>query len=121
MQNKILQDHFEHPRNVGVLESPHAIGIAENPVCGDRIQLMLHIAESDIIQQAKFKTYGCPAAIACSSILTESILNKSIQEVRSIQAEWIAEQLGGLPSVQYHCAHLAQEALTKALEALKRN
>ncbi|MEK7487264.1 MAG: iron-sulfur cluster assembly scaffold protein [Planctomycetota bacterium] len=118
MQNKILQDHFEHPRNVGVLEFPHAIGIAENPVCGDLVKIMLSITDGKV-QQVKFKTYGCPAAIACSSILTESILNKSIQEIISIRAEWIAEQLGGLPVVQYHCAHLVREALQKALQSLK--
>lgn len=117
MQNKILQDHFENPRNVGILEHPDAVGTAENPVCGDRIQLMLHIKEGHI-QEARFKTFGCPAAIACSSVLMELILQKSLQEASNISAEMVAQHLGGLPSIQYHCAHLVREALQKAIRLL---
>ncbi len=114
----IVLDHFTNPRNAGVMEHPDAVGVQSNPVCGDTMKLMLRI-EGDVITGARWQTVGCPAAIATSSIATELILGKGIEEVDSLTKEQIVEAAGGLPASKLHCSVLAQDALRRALKAYR--
>jgi nitrogen fixation NifU-like protein len=108
-------EHFKNPRNVGEMEAPDGIGHVGNPVCGDIMEL--HIKVNDgTIADAKFKTFGCGAAIATSSMITEMIKGKSIKEALTISNKAVAEALGGLPPVKMHCSVLAEEALKSAIE-----
>src|SRR5579884_3108446 len=91
-----VPEHFTNPRNAGVLESPTAVGVQSNPVCGDTMKLMLRI-EDDVVTDARWQTVGCPAAIATSSIATEMITGKDLTSVESLTREQIAEAAGGLP------------------------
>jgi len=111
----IVMKHFMAPHNVGELEDANGIGTVGNPVCGDIMRLYLRI-ENGIIKDASFKTLGCGAAIASSSILTDMIKGKSIDEARAISNKAVAEALGGLPPRKRHCSVLAEEALQSALE-----
>ena len=108
-------DHFNNPRNTGDMENPDGIGHVGNPVCGDIMELYIKVKD-DIITDAKFKTFGCGAAIATSSMVTELIKSKSIDEAEKISNKAVAEALGGLPPIKMHCSVLAEEALKKALE-----
>ncbi|HAR98251.1 MAG TPA: Fe-S cluster assembly scaffold protein NifU [Syntrophus sp. (in: bacteria)] len=110
-----VMDHFRNPRNVGDIENPDGIGRVGNPVCGDIMELYLRV-EKDVITDARFKTFGCGAAIATSSMVTELIKNKTIEEAAKISNRAVAEALGGLPPIKMHCSVLAEEALTKAIE-----
>ena len=110
-----VMDHFMNPRNMGEIESPSGVGEVGNPACGDVMKLYLKIEDGKIID-AKFKTFGCGAAIASSSMTTELIKGKSIDEALKISNEAVAEALGGLPPAKKHCSVLAEEALQKALE-----
>lgn len=110
-----VMDHFRNPRNVGDIENPDGIGRVGNPVCGDIMELYLRV-EKDVIMDARFKTFGCGAAIATSSMVTELIKNKTIEEAAKISNRAVAEALGGLPPIKMHCSVLAEEALTKAIE-----
>ena len=110
-----VMEHFHHPRNVGEIENPDGIGHVGNPVCGDVMELYLKIKDN-IIVDVKFKTFGCGAAIASSSILTELIKGKSIDEALAISNKSVIEALGGLPPVKRHCSVLAEEALKSAIE-----
>ena len=111
----IVIDHFQNPRNVGELSDAHARASVTNPVCGDVLQLMLKISDGRIAE-ARFKTFGCEAAIAASSLLTEMIQGKALADVQDITPEMITAALGGLPKVKLHAASLAEEALKEALE-----
>lgn len=113
-----VMDHFRNPRNVGEIENPDGVGRVGNPVCGDIMELYLKVKD-DVIVDAKFKTFGCGAAIATSSMVTELIKNKTIEEASSISNRAVAEALGGLPPIKMHCSVLAEEALTKAIEDYK--
>ena len=110
-----VMDHFMNPRNVGDIESADGVGKVGNPACGDIMQMSLKI-ENDIIVDAKFKTFGCGAAIASSSIATEMIKGKSIEEALKLTNEAVTEALGGLPRVKRHCSVLAEQALHCALD-----
>jgi len=110
-----VMDHFRNPRNVGEIENPDGIGRVGNPVCGDIMELYLRV-EKEVITDARFKTFGCGAAIATSSMVTELIKNKTIEEAAKISNRAVAEALGGLPPIKMHCSVLAEEALTKAIE-----
>ena len=110
-----VMEHFENPRNVGVIENPSGVGRVGNPQCGDVMEMQIKI-ENGIVKDVKFKTFGCCAAIATSSILTEMIKGKSIEEALKIKEKNIAEELGGLPTVKMHCSNLASEAFRKAVE-----
>lgn len=110
-----VMDHFRNPRNVGEIENPDGIGRVGNPVCGDIMELYLRV-EKDVITDARFKTFGCGAAIATSSMVTELIKNKTVEEAAKISNRAVAEALGGLPPIKMHCSVLAEEALTKAIE-----
>jgi nitrogen fixation protein NifU and related proteins len=111
----IVIDHFQNPRNVGELADANARASVSNPVCGDVLQLMLQINDGRIAQ-VRFKTFGCEAAIAASSLLTEMIQGKALTDVQNITPEMITAALGGLPRVKLHAASLAEEALKEALE-----
>lgn len=112
----IVIDHFQNPRNVGELPDANAEASVANPVCGDVLKLTLKIA-GERITAVRFKTYGCEAAIAASSLLTEMIGGKSLTEAESITAEMITTALGGLPKVKLHASALAEDGLKQALDA----
>jgi nitrogen fixation NifU-like protein len=112
--DKVL-DHFKNPRNVGGMGNPDGIGHVGNPVCGDIMELYIKVNDSTIVD-AKFKTFGCGAAIATSSMVTEMVKGKSIDEALQISNRAVAEALDGLPSIKMHCSVLAEEALKSAIE-----
>lgn len=115
----LVMDHFANPRNMGELEDPSGVGDVGNPTCGDMMRLYLKI-ENDVIVDAKFKTFGCGAAIASSSILTEMLKGKKIEDALKISNEAVAEALGGLPPTKIHCSVLAEDALKAALADFKK-
>ena len=110
-----VMDHFMHPRNVGEMEDPSAIGTVGNPKCGDIMKVFLKI-ENDMIVDAKFMTFGCGSAIATSSMATEMIKGKSIDEALSLTNKAVAEALDGLPPIKMHCSLLAEQAVKAALK-----
>ena len=110
-----VMEHFKNPRNVGEMENPDGIGHVGNPVCGDIMELYIKVKDGIIID-AKFKTFGCGAAIATSSIVTEMVKGKRIEEALKISNKAVAEALDGLPAAKMHCSVLAEEALKSAIE-----
>lgn len=110
-----VMDHFRNPRNVGEIENPDGIGHVGNPMCGDVMEMYIKVKD-DIIVDAKFKTFGCGAAIATSSMATELVVGKTIEEARQITNKVVAEALDGLPPVKMHCSNLAEEALEAAIK-----
>ena len=110
-----VMDHFRNPRNVGSIENADGVGEAGNPVCGDIMKIYLKI-ENDVIVDVKFETFGCGSAIASSSMATELIKGKPLEEVRKLTNKAVAEALDGLPAYKMHCSVLAEEAITAALE-----
>jgi len=109
-----VMDHFTNPRNVGSIEDASGVGTVGNVQCGDIMKVYLKI-ENDIIEDAKFKTFGCGAAVATSSMATELVKGKSISEAVKITNKAVMEALGGLPPTKVHCSCLAEEALQAAL------
>lgn len=109
-----VMDHFMNPRNVGEIPDASGIGTVGNPICGDVMKMFLRI-ENDVIIDAKFKTFGCGAAIATSSMVTQMVKGKTINEALKISNKAVAEALGGLPPIKMHCSVLAEEALRSAL------
>jgi nitrogen fixation NifU-like protein len=107
-----VMDHFNNPRNVGEMENPDGVGHVGNPVCGDIMELYIKVKDGTIAD-AKFKTFGCGAA---SSMVTEMVKGKSVEEALEISNKAVAEALGGLPPVKMHCSVLAEEALKSAIE-----
>ena len=112
--NPIVIDHFTHPRNMGEMDNPDGVGEATNPVCGDTMRLFIKVEENRVVD-AKFLTFGCAAAIASSSITTEMIKGKKLEEVLAISNQKVAEALGGLPPTKIHCSVLAEDALNAAV------
>ena len=110
-----VMEHFLHPRNVGSLEDADAVGEVGNAKCGDIMKMYLKI-ENGIIIDVRFETFGCASAIASSSIATELIKGKTIEEARKLTNQAVVEALGGLPQHKIHCSVLAQEAINKALD-----
>jgi nitrogen fixation NifU-like protein len=110
-----VMDHVRNPRNVGDMENPDGIGYVGNAVCGDIMELYIKVKD-DVITDARFKTFGCGAAIATSSMVTEMVKGKTIDEALKITNETVAEALGGLPKVKMHCSVLAEEALKSAVD-----
>ena len=110
----IVIDHFQHPRNAGVLDDANAVGEDRNPVCGDHMKLMLRI-ENDSIAEARFQTRGCPAAIATSSMATVVLTDMHIDEAAELKRQDFVDAVGGLPKAKIHCSVLAAAALKKAL------
>jgi len=109
-----VMDHFQNPRNVGEMPEADALGKAGSPTCGDILRLYLKFTGGRVAK-ATFKTFGCGAAIATSSVLTEIVLGKTPEELRAITNLQVAEALGGLPPIKMHCSVLAEEALRSAL------
>ena len=107
-------DHFTNPRNVGEIENADGVGEVGNAKCGDIMKMYLKI-EDEIITDVKFKTYGCGAAIATSSVATELIKGKSVDEALRLKNSEVVDELGGLPDVKIHCSVLAEEAIKKAI------
>ena len=113
--SKKVMDHFMHPRNIGEIENPSATGTVGNPVCGDIMKMDLKI-EGDRIVDAKFKTFGCGSAIATSSMATEMIIGKTLDEAIVLTNKAVAEALDGLPAIKMHCSVLAEQAIKAALK-----
>lgn len=118
--NEKVMDHFMNPRNVGVIKNPDAVGEVGNPVCGDIMRIFLKIKD-DIITDIKFQTFGCGAAIATSSMVTEMVKGKSIEEAEKVTNMDVAKALGGLPPIKMHCSNLAQQALKSAIEDYRKH
>lgn len=118
MYNEKVIDHFMNPRNVGEIENADGVGQVGNPKCGDIMKMYLKI-EDNIIKDAKFKTFGCGAAIATSSKATELIIGKTIDEALKITNKTVADSLGGLPPIKMHCSNLAEEAIKAAINDYK--
>ena len=114
-----VMEHFMHPRNVGVIDDPDGIGTVGNPKCGDIMSMTIKVQDNRI-DDVKFQTFGCGAAIATSSICTEMAKGKTVDEAESISRQAIAEALGGLPSVKMHCSNLASDALVAAIEDYRK-
>ncbi len=108
-------DHFTNPRNVGEIENPSGVGTVGNAKCGDIMRIFLDIDEDGIIRDCKFKTFGCGAAVATSSMATEMVKGKSVQEALQLTNKAVMEALDGLPQVKIHCSLLAEEAVHAAL------
>ena len=114
LYNDTVMEHFLNPKNVGELENPDGTGIYGSPVCGDMMQIQIKV-ENDVITDAKFKTFGCGSAIASSSMATEMIIGKTIDEALEISNKQIIDELGGLPPVKVHCSVLADHAIKCAI------
>ena len=110
-----VMDHFTNPRNVGEIDDAQGVGVVGNAKCGDIMKIYLEIDENDIITDCKFKTFGCGAAIATSSMATELIKGKSVKEALALTNSAVVEALDGLPPVKVHCSVLAEEAVRSAI------
>lgn len=115
MYTEKVMDHFLNPRNVGEISDANGTGEVGNAACGDIMRITL-LVENDIIKDVKFRTFGCGAAIATSSMVTELVKGKKLDEAMKISNKAVAEALGGLPPVKMHCSNLAADALHKAIE-----
>ena len=115
MYTEKVMDHFQHPRNVGEIDNASGVGTVGNAKCGDIMRIFLDIDENQVVRDAKFKTFGCGAAIATSSMATEMIIGKTIQEALEVTNKAVMEALGGLPPVKVHCSLLAEQAVHAAL------
>ncbi len=115
MYSEKVMDHFNHPRNVGEIENPSGVGTVGNAKCGDIMRIYLDIGKDGVIHDCKFKTFGCGAAVATSSMATELVKGKSIQEALQVTNKAVMEALDGLPPVKVHCSLLAEEAIHAAL------
>jgi nitrogen fixation NifU-like protein len=115
MYSELVMEHFSNPRNVGVIEDAHGVGKVGNPLCGDVMEMFIKVEDNRIVD-VKFRTFGCGAAIATSSIATEMIKGKSIDEAVQLSNKAVAEALGGLPAQKMHCSNLAADAVRSAIE-----
>jgi len=115
MYTDLVMDHFSNPRNVGEIEDADGIGQIGNPVCGDVMRISIDV-EDDRIEDVKFKTFGCGAAVATSSMVTELVMGKTLAEAADISNKAVAEALGGLPPNKMHCSNLAADALHLAIQ-----
>ncbi len=119
MYSEKVMDHFSNPRNVGEIADADGVGQVGNAKCGDIMKMYLKI-ENNVILDAKFKTFGCGAAVATSSMATELVVGKTVDEALQITNKAVAEALDGLPPVKMHCSNLAEEAIKSAIEDYKR-
>ena len=115
MYSEKVMDHFQNPRNMGEIENASGVGTVGNAKCGDIMRIFLDIDDEGIIRDCKFKTFGCGAAVATSSMATELVKGKSIQEALQVTNKAVMEALDGLPPVKVHCSLLAEEAIHAAL------
>jgi nitrogen fixation NifU-like protein len=116
MYTELVMDHFSNPRNVGEVQDADGVGQVGNPVCGDVMRMTIKVDGEDHITDIKFKTFGCGAAVATSSMVTEMVLGKSLAEAAEISNRTVAEALGGLPPQKMHCSNLAADAVHLAIE-----
>jgi len=114
-----VMEHYQNPRNVGEIENPSGAGTVGNPACGDVMKLTIKVENGRIVD-AKFKTFGCGAAIATSSMVTEMVKGKTIEEALKITNKTVAEALDGLPKIKMHCSVLAEDALKAAIEDYRK-
>lgn len=115
MYSEKVMDHFNNPRNMGEIENPSGVGTVGNAKCGDIMRIYLDVDETGVIQDVKFKTFGCGAAVATSSMATELVKGKTVQEALQVTNRAVMEALDGLPPVKVHCSLLAEEAIHAAL------
>ena len=115
MYSEKVMDHFQHPRNVGEIETASGVGTVGNAKCGDIMRIFLDIDDDEVIRDCKFKTFGCGAAVATSSMATELVKGKTVQEALEVTNKAVMEALDGLPPVKVHCSLLAEEAIHAAL------
>ncbi len=113
--SKEVMEHFMNPRNVGEIENPDGVGEVGNPVCGDMMTFYIKV-DDNRLSDVKFQTFGCGAAIAVSSIVSEMAIGKTLEEARKITPALVASKLGGLPKNKYHCSNLGAQALNKAID-----
>ena len=116
-----VMDHFNNPRNVGEMENPSGVGTVGNAKCGDIMRMYLDIDDNGIIQEAKFKTFGCAAAVASSSTATGMIIGKTIEEALKLTNKQVVEELQGLPPQKIHCSVLAEDAIRLAIDNYLQN
>lgn len=119
MYNEKVMDHFMNPRNVGEIENADGVGEEGNPTCGDAMKIFISVDDAGVITDVKFKTFGCGAAIAVSSMVTEMAIGKTIDEALAITKESVANELDGLPPQKMHCSNLGADALHKAIADYK--
>jgi len=115
MYSELVMEHFTNPRNVGVIEDADGVGKIGNPMCGDVMEMFIKVKD-DHIEDVKFRTFGCGAAIATSSIATEMIKGKSLDEAVNLSNKAVADALGGLPAQKMHCSNLAADAVRAAVD-----
>jgi len=115
MYSELVMEHFSNPRNVGEIPDADGVGEEGNPTCGDIMKMYIKVKDGRIAD-VKFKTFGCGAAIATSSMVTEMVMGKTLEEAMEISNKVVAEALGGLPPVKMHCSNLAADSLHKAIE-----
>jgi len=119
MYSEKVLDHFRNPRNVGEIEDADGVGTVGNPVCGDMMSIYIKVKD-DRIDDVKFKTFGCGAAIATTSMTTELAKGKTLDEAMEITRQDVADELGGLPPVKMHCSNLAADALHEAVKDYRK-
>lgn len=110
-----VMEHFKDPHNVGQIENPDGVGKVGNPVCGDLMEIQIRVKD-DRLEDVKFRTFGCGAAVATSSMVTDMAIGKTLDEAMKITRADVADELGGLPPVKMHCSNLAADALHAAIE-----
>ena len=115
MYSELVMEHFTNPSNVGVIEDADGVGKVGNPMCGDVMEMFIKVKD-DHIEDVKFRTFGCGAAIATSSIATEMIKGKSLDEAVNLSNKAVADALGGLPAQKMHCSNLAADAVRAAVD-----
>ena len=115
MYTEKVMDHFSNPRNIGEIENADGVGEVGNPVCGDMMSFYINVKDNKIAE-IRFKTFGCVAAIAVSSMVTEMAMGKTLDEAKQITKKSVAESLDGLPKEKMHCSNLGADALAKAIE-----
>ncbi len=118
MYSDVVMDHFSNPRNVGDIPDADGVGTEGNPVCGDIMKIFIKVKDGRI-EDIKFKTFGCGAAIATSSMVTEMVKGKTLDDAMATSNQMVAQALGGLPTNKMHCSNLAADALHKAIEDYK--
>ena len=119
MYSEKVMDHFANPRNSGIIENASGEGTVGNPTCGDLMTIYIDVDENEVIQDIKFETFGCGAAIATSSMITEIAKGMTVDEALEITRNDVADALDGLPPIKMHCSNLAADALTEAIKDYK--
>jgi nitrogen fixation NifU-like protein len=119
MYSEKVMEHFRNPRNIGELKDPDGVGTVGNPICGDVMSISIKV-EDGRIADIKFKTFGCGAAIATSSMITELAKGKTLDEAMEVTRKDVAEELGGLPPIKMHCSNLAADALHEAIKDYRK-